>query len=363
VIRFLNLERLHDSIRPELDAAIAGVIDASRFVGAEACTEFENALAAAHGRVGAAACGSGTDAIALVLRSLGVGHGDEVIVPAMTFVATAEAVVHCGATPVIVDVDPDDLLLAESAVAERRTGRTKAVVPVHLYGNVVPFDRLIRWRQSGLIVVEDAAQAHLADWQGQAIGEESLAACLSFYPGKNLGAAGDGGAVLSDDVDLLARLVGLRDHGSDGKYVHTEVGYCSRLDGIQAAILLCKLRHLRRWTDRRRDIATRYQANLVPAGVDVVPWARGAVHHLLVVRVAPDRRDSIRTSLLERGVETGIHYPLALSDQPALRQWQHSCPVAEAAAASVLSLPVDPLMTDDNVDTVSDALIAVTEAE
>lgn len=356
-VPFQDLTRLHDSIAEELDEAIADVIARSAFVGAGASAAFEEAFAAAHGVDHALGVASGTDALALALRGVGVGPGDEVIVPAMTFVASAEAVVHVGATPVIADVDPTTLLLDADSVAAARTERTAAVMPVDLFGHVVSFDLIAEWQESGLRVVEDAAQAHLATWQGRSVGSAADAACFSFYPGKNLGAFGDGGAVITNDADVASRVAKLRDHGRESKYLHDEIGWCSRLDGIQAAVLGVKLGHLAEWTDQRRLLAERYRERL---GDRLVPWEDGAVHHLLVMRTPAIDRDRLLEALRAEGVGVGVHYPVALTDQPSLRPYlTGACPNAEAAAASVLSLPMDPLMTLSQVEYVCDLVEAL----
>jgi len=350
-IPFQNLTRLHGSIEVELREAIARVSASSAFVGGREVVAFEESFADAHDVQGAAGCASGTDALALTLRALDVGPGDEVIIPSMTFIATGEAVVHAGATPVIADVDPVTLLLSDESVTRVRTDRTKAVIPVHLYGNVVPFNDIRRWRSSGLRVIEDAAQAHLATDGGSFVGSAGDAACFSFYPGKNLGAWGDGGAVISNDSDLLSEVRRLRDHGRESKYLHDKIGWCSRLDGIQAAILNAKLQHLPMWTDARRELAARYHEHL---GDLLVPWSEGAVHHLLVVRI-PDTaadREVIREELSARNVASGVHYPVPLSLQPSMSRWWTASPQAESAARSVLSLPMDPLMSPAEVDEV-----------
>jgi dTDP-4-amino-4,6-dideoxygalactose transaminase len=351
IVPFQDLGRLHESIAGELNDAIQEVIARSSFVGAGAARSFETAFAAVHGVDHAVGVGSGTDALALALRGLGVGPGDEVIVPSMTFVASAEAVVHVGAVPRIVDVDPDTLLLDPISVAAARTDRTVAVMPVHLYGHVVPFDLIRGWQAQGLKVVEDAAQAHLATWRGQGVGTVGDAACFSFYPGKNLGAMGDGGAVITNDQATAERVAKLRDHGRESKYLHDEIGWCSRLDGLQAAVLEIKLRHLPEWTENRRVLADRYQERL---GGRLVPWEDGAVHHLLVIRPGRERRDRLRDGLAERGVGVGVHYPVALSDQPSVATYAMESPQAEAGAAEVLSLPIDPLMKLSEVELVCD---------
>ncbi len=351
----LDLGRLHRSIATELEAAYLSVVDASAFVGAPTTAAFEAAFAAASGGRGAVGCGSGTDALTLALVALGIGPGDEVVVPAMTFVATAEAVVHAGAVPVLADVDAASLLLTGRDVDRVRTDRTRAVLPVHLYGHVVAFDLMEEWRESGLVVVEDAAQAHLATWRGRPVGSVGHAACFSFYPGKNLGALGDGGAVVADDQDLIGRVACLRDHGSTEKGRHDVVGWCSRLDGMQAAWLEVKLRHLPGWTARRRLLAERYR-ELLPDHL-LVDWGDGAVHHLVVVRVPAARRHDVMAALGAMGVQTGVHYGLALSQQPGLGRWARPCPEAERAAGEVVSLPLDPLMDEAEVDYVVAALL------
>lgn len=355
-VPFLDLARLHESIRPELDAAFDRVIGSSAFVGGREVAEFESAFAQAHGAAGGAGCGSGTDALVLVLKALGIGPGDEVVVPSMTFVATAEAVVHTGAKPVVADVDHETLLLTPSSVNAVRTPRTRAVIPVHLYGHVVPFSHIREWREQDLIVVEDAAQAHLATWQGDPVGTVGNAACFSFYPGKNLGALGDGGMVISRDPSVIDEVRRLRDHGRVSKYSHDVVGWCSRLDGLQAALLSVKLKHLAQWTAARQHAASRYKSFLDEFGL--VPWEEGATHHLLVVRV--DQRDQIRDALGRAEIGNGIHYPVPLSLQPWILAESTSAittPNAEEAADQVLSLPMDPFLTDAEVDFVCHSLL------
>jgi dTDP-3-amino-3,4,6-trideoxy-alpha-D-glucose transaminase len=356
-VPFLDLGRLHDSIRPELDAVIDRVISSSAFIGGQEVSRFEEAFAAAHRRQHCVGCASGTDALSLALRALGVGRGDEVVVPSMTFFATAEAVVHAGATPVLADVDPISLLLTPDNVDAVRTDRTRAVMPVHLYGHPVDFSHLRHWRDQGFLVVEDAAQAHLATFGGEFVGTVGDAACFSFFPGKNLGAFGDAGAVVTDDPDLAARVRKLRDHGRTEKYLHDEVGVSSRLDGLQAAILATKLTHLAEWTEHRRTIARAYSEVLTElANVDLVPWPDGAVHHLLVARVPAALRSAIQMGLSRLGIATGIHYPVPLSRQPAMASCDAICPSSDAGATEVLSLPMDPLMSKGDVLVVAEGL-------
>jgi dTDP-4-amino-4,6-dideoxygalactose transaminase len=359
LIPFLDLPRLHASIRPELDEAVDRVMRSGAFIEGPELHAFEQAFASAHSVADAAGVGSGTDALALALRALGLGPGDEVVVPSMTFIATAEAVVHVGATPVIADVHPETLLLTPETVAEVRSRRTRAVIPVHLYGHMVPPRHLEEWKGEGLIVLEDAAQAHLAERDGVGVGHTGHAAAFSLYPGKNLGAMGDGGVVASTDTGVVAEARRLRNHGCETKYEHQVVGFCSRLDGLQAAMLSVKLDHLATWTASRRRLADRYRVGLTKVGVRTVPWQAGDVHHLLVARVGSDCRDDVRQALDGQQIQTGIHYPIALSQQPALAGYQRPCPHAELAAAEMLSLPIDPLMTLDEVDRVCAAIGAM----
>ena len=357
-IPFQDLTRLHTSIDAELRAALDGALERSTFIGGPDVVAFEEEFAAATGAAHAVGCNSGTDALALVMRALGIVPGDEVIVPSMTYVASAEAVVHVGATPVLADIDLGTVLLTEEDVAAVRTPRTRAVVAVHLYGRSVDPAAMRRWRDDGLLVIEDCAQAHLAHRDGVPVGSVGHVACYSFFPGKNLGALGDAGAVTVDDAAVADEVRRLRDHGRSSKYQHDVLGYSSRLDGLQAAALRVKLRHLPGWTENRRALARRYRKHLTgpdaPPAVRLVPFDDGSVHHLLVVRV-PDR-DAVQQHLKEAGIATGVHYPIALSQQPVFADLAATTPNAESAAATVLSLPMDPLMTLDEVDRVCAAL-------
>ena len=349
-IPFQDLTRLHGSIRDELRSALDAALVRSSFIGGPDLAAFEAEFAAATGAAHAVGCNSGTDALALAMRALGIGPGDEVIVPSMTYVASAEAVAHVGATPVLADVDLETVLLTDEHVAAVRTPRTRAVVPVHLYGRSVDPVAMRRWRDDGLLVVEDCAQAHLAHRDGTPVGRVGQAACYSFFPGKNLGALGDAGAVTVDDVSLADEVRRLRDHGRSSKYQHEVLGYSSRLDGLQAAALRVKLRHLPQWTENRRTLARRYRERLNSSGIKLVPFDDGSVHHLLVVRV--NDRDAVQRQLSEAGVATGVHYPIALSQQPVFADLGATTPNAEAAAATVLSLPMDPLMNFEDVELV-----------
>ncbi len=352
-IRFLDLGRLHAAIRPELDDAWDRVVRTSSFIGGEQVTGFENEFAALHGLSHVAGCNSGTDALSLSLRALGVGPGDEVIVPDMTFAATAEAVAHVGARPVIADVDSETLLLTAASVEPALSRSTKAILPVHLFGNLVHLEDLKWMLDHAPVVIEDAAQAHLAEHEYR-VGSLSHAACFSFFPGKNLGALGDAGAAGSNDQAMVGAIRKLRDHGRESKYVHSIIGVSSRLDGLQAALLRVKLRHLQDWTRRRQAIADRYDHAFADCpAVRAIPSHQGASRHLYPIRVPEQSRDHFRQQLGAAQIDTGIHYPVPLSRQAAFRGYKRiDCNVAVHASEELVSLPIDPLMTTDEVDRV-----------
>jgi dTDP-4-amino-4,6-dideoxygalactose transaminase len=361
-VPFLDLAGMHAPLRADLDDAVARVIDSSAFVGGRHVEQFEREWAKYCGSGHAVGVANGTDAIALALRALGVGPGDEVIVPANTFIATAEAVASVGAHAIFVDVRPDTLLVdldrAEAAVGPR----TSAIIPVHLYGQPVDMDAVVALAaRHGLAVVEDAAQAHGATWRGRPAGSFGHAGCFSFYPGKNLGAFGDGGAVITDDAALAATIRSLADHGrsASSKHHHDLVGTNSRLDGMQAAILSVKLPHLDHWILRRRAAHHRYRELLHTLPVGQVDLAEGALsaHHLEVVRV--NDRERIAAELSNRGVATGIHYPVPCHLQPAFAPVTDRLPVAEEAAEQILSLPLFPNLSIDQVEWVARSLRAV----
>jgi dTDP-4-amino-4,6-dideoxygalactose transaminase len=364
-IPLVDLRAQYQRIKAQVDEAIDRVLDRSAFIGGEEvesfATEFAAYCAAPEGlSLHCATCGNGTDALYLALRALGIGPGDEVITVAHTFIATAEAISLTGARPVFVDVFDDTLLMAPNRLEEAVTPRTRAVVAVHLYGQPCDMDAILDVaRRHDLRVVEDAAQAHGASWRGRRVGTLGDAACFSFYPGKNLGAYGDGGAVVSRDKDLIGQVRRLANHGRLEKYTHEIEGVNSRLDGIQAAVLRVKLRHLDRWNAERQEIAALYlerlrdQEFILPT---VHPHAV-PVWHLFVVQTSG--RERVQAELKRRGVATGVHYPLPLHLQPAYQHLPYregSFPLTERAAARILSLPIYPEMTEDQVAQVCDAL-------
>ncbi len=306
---------------------------------------------------------SGTDALHLILRALGIGPGDEVILPANTFIATAQAVWCCGADPMLVDCDERTATIDAAAAARAVTPRTKALMPVHLYGQPADLDPLLAIaRQHHLHVIEDAAQAHGASYRGRPCGSLGVAAGFSFYPGKNLGAYGDGGAITTNDDGLADEIRQLRNWGSHVKYVHDRMGFNSRLDTMQAAVLKVKLPHLERWNERRNQVAQRYRhdlASALPADafIEVADWTSRHAYHLFVIRVPAQRRDAIVAALQARGVGVGIHYPIAIHQQDAFKpllKTPASFPATERLASEILSLPLCGEISDEEVGIVVD---------
>ena len=357
-------------IRPHREQyleAIAKILDTGAFIGGRAVTDLEAAFARFCGSGDAVSLGTGTDALLLALRALGVGPGDEVITAANSFFATAEAISLAGATPVLVDVR-DDTLTIDPAAVERAIGpRTRCLVPVHLFGQVADMDPILDLAdRHRLVVLEDAAQAHGATRQVRGkvakAGAIGHAGAFSFYPTKNLGAFGEGGAVTTSDPEVAARMRRLRDHGQGARHDHLEIGYNARLNAISCACLSISLAHLDEANTRRRAIAARYRQRLadVPA-VRLVTEEPGAtaVYHLMIVRVDAGRRDAVRDALSREGIATAIHYPTPIHLQKAyahLGQGAGSCPVSERAAAEMISLPMYPELPLTAVDRVADAL-------
>ena len=346
-VPFVDLRIQAVELRAEFDAAFGSILERAAYTMGPELAQFEEAFAALCGCDHAVGVSSGTDAVKLALIAAGVRPGDDVIVPANTFIATAEAVSHVGATPVFVDCLEGNGLMDVAAVGPAVTPRTTAVVPVHLYGQTVDMDALTEVvSRQGLAVVEDACQAHGAAYKGRPAGSLGDTAAFSFYPGKNLGALGDGGAVTTNDRAAADTVRLYRNHGQEDKYTHRVAGYCDRLHNLQAALLLVKLPRLAAWNEARRVAATDYDSALAGRhGVTVTEQGDNveAVYHLYVVMV--DDRDGVRQRLGEWGVESGIHYPVPLHTQPAYQSLGYSLgdfPVAERRAARILSLPMFP---------------------
>lgn len=364
-VPFLDLARTHDTIRAELDAAWHRVLDRSCYILGEEVEAFETEFADYCGADHAIGVANGLDALHLILRAHDIGPGDEVLVPSNTFIATWLAVSQVGATPVAVEPDPATYNMDPALAARAITSRTKAVMPVHLYGQPADMTALCDLaRRHGLLCVEDAAQAHGATFEGKRAGSLGDAAAFSFYPGKNLGALGDGGAITTSDPAMARRMRELANYGSSEKYVHRQQGVNSRLDELQAAILRVKLRHLDAWNARRAAIARFYGDALAPTGLTlprIDPRAE-AVWHLYVVRT--DRRDALAAGLKRRGIDTQIHYPIAPADAEAYAgvPVRGTSELGRRLGREILSLPIGPHMSDEAVRHVAAACLEEAEA-
>ncbi len=340
-----------------VDTAIRRVVDRGWFVLGPEVEAFEIEFAAATRSAFSVGVGTGTDAIALALRALGIGPGDEVITTPLSAAYTALAIMMAGARPVFADLDADRLTLDPRAVAAAVTSRTAAILPVHLYGQPADMTPLAETAsRHDLAIVEDCCQAHLATCEGRPVGSHGIAAAYSFYPTKNLGALGDGGAITTPDRGLADRLKRLRNGGQTSRYHHVEPGVNSRLDEIQAAVLRERLAFLPRWTDRRRALAARYRRALTGTPIAVPPeLERGHVYHLFPVRAR--ERDRLQANLREAGIETLIHYPVPIPRQPALAaQHPDDCPIADLVCREIMSLPLYPSLTESAVDEVAAAV-------
>jgi len=359
-IPLVDLKAQYVSIKEEIDAAIARVINKTAFILGDEVKQFETEFASFSGSTYCVGVSSGTAALALSLRALGVGPGDEVITSTMTFTASAEAIFHVGARPVFVDIDPKTFCMDPSLIEAAITPRTKALMPVHLYGNPCDMDPIMEIaKKYGLKVVEDAAQAHGAKYKGTPVGVIGDIGCFSFYPGKNLGAYGDAGAVVTNNKELADKVRLLRDHGRTTKYEHIEVGYGERIDALQAAILSAKLKHLTEWTEARRKWALLYNEKLKNLPVKIVEPTNEsfAVYHIYAIVV--DKRDALLKYLHDQGIQAGIHYPIPLHLQPCYQSLGYKrgyLPVSEWAAESEISLPIYPEIGEEKVVAVVEAL-------
>ncbi len=353
-VPFLDLTLQHQPLRDEILAAWAATLDGNRFCLGRDVEEFEKAFAAACGATDSVGVDNGTSALHLVSMALGLGPGDDVIVPAFTFIASAWTATYVGARPVFADIDPKHYCVTADTIRAVLTPKTKAIVVVHIFGQPAPMDEILALAaERGLKVIEDCAQAHLAQYRGRPVGLLGDAGTFSFYPTKNLGGCGEGGAVISKYADVLKRVRTLRVHGSDRRYYHDYVGGNFRMEGLQAGALSVKLKHLAKWTARRRAIAARYRAGLKLAGLTVpqVPeWGEAVYHQFTVTH---PRRDALREHLTKAEIGTDLIYPMPLHLQPcyaALGYKPGSIPQAERVCANCLSLPVFPELTDAQVD-------------
>jgi dTDP-4-amino-4,6-dideoxygalactose transaminase len=365
-VPYLDLKAQYERIKPEIDAALARVLDSGQFVLGTEVAGFEQEFAAYCGAAECIALNSGTSALHLALLAAGVAPGDEVITVPFTFVASVAAVVYAGARPVLVDIDPRSFTMDPAAIEALITSRTKAILPVHLYGQPADMDAIMEVAlRRHLVVIEDAAQAHGAKYKGRPVGSIGDMACFSFYPGKNLGAYGEAGAVTTSNPEYARTIRMLRDWGQDRKYHHVLHGFNYRMEAFQGAILRVKLRHLERWTEGRRAIVGKYNHLLASSGVErpqEMPWARH-VYHAYTLRT--DDRDQLHAALQKEGIQTGIHYAVPVHLQPAYADLGYArlaFPQSEKAADQVLSLPLYPEMTDDQIERVSEALMGLAAA-
>ena len=361
-VPFVDLKAQYLSLKTEFDAAILDVVANTAFVSGRYAAKFESEFAQYIGTQHCVAVANGTDAIEIALQALAIGAGDEVIVPANTFFATAEAVANVGATVVFVDCEPNFYNIDVAKIEEKITPRSKAIIPVHLYGLPAEMDAVMQIaRKHGLKVIEDCAQAHGAKYKGQTVGTFGDVATFSFYPGKNLGAYGDAGAIVTNDSEIAERCRLIANHGQPSKYHHTLIGRNSRMDGIQAAVLSVKLRHLDKWLDARRANAARYNELLADTGIALPETPEHSTHtfHLYVIRVK--NRDAVAAKLNEVGIDTGLHYPTALPFLEAYsdKNYQPSdFPVAHSQMGDLLSLPMYAELTDEMIEYVCENLKA-----
>jgi dTDP-4-amino-4,6-dideoxygalactose transaminase len=361
IVPFLDLKAQYAAIKDEIHDAVGEVMENAAFAGGPYVARFEQAFAQFCGCKHAVGVGNGTDALWLSLLTLGIGPGDEVITVPNTFIATAEAITYCGAKPVFVDVEEKTFNMNPALLEAAITPRTKAVIPVHLFGQTADMDPiLVIARAHGLYVVEDACQAHGAEYKDRKAGAMGDTGCFSFYPGKNLGAYGEAGAVVTNDDALAEKIKMFRDHGQSKKYYHGVIGWNARMDGIQGAVLSVKLKYLAGWNESRRAHAREYTRLLSPVTGVIEPreadYARH-VFHIYAIRIK--QRDRLLTHLAEKGISCGIHYPVPIHLQDAYRFLgleAGSFPVAEKCAEEFLSLPMYPELTSDQIHRVANEI-------
>jgi dTDP-4-amino-4,6-dideoxygalactose transaminase len=360
MIPFVDLKSQYLSIKEEVDTAVFQVLQSTQFILGNEVAALEEEFAAYCSADYGIAVNTGTSALHLALLAAGIGAGDEVITVPFTFVATVAAIGYTGATPVFVDVDPVSYTIDVTQIENAITDRTKAILPVHLYGQPADMEPIMEIaRRHGLVVIEDAAQAHRAEYKGQRVGSIGDLGCFSFYPGKNLGAYGEGGMVVTSNPDYNQTIRTLRDWGQERRYHHVMKGYNYRMDGLQGAILRVKLRHLDAWTEARRTHAAQYDTLLADSGVKtptVMPYSHH-VYHVYAVR--SPQRDALQQKLSDRGIQTGIHYPIPVHLQPAYADLGYKpgdFPCSELAAREVLSLPMYPELVQEQIKQISAAV-------
>jgi len=359
-VKFLDLKTQYQAIKDEVDAAVLDVLDSTAYVLGPKVQAFETAFATAHDAAHGVAVNTGTSALHVALLAEGIGAGDEVITIPMTFTATVAAISYTGATPVFVDVDPETFTMNPAQIAGKITPRTRAILPVHLYGQAADMDPIMKIaRAHGLKVIEDCAQAHLATYKGRPVGGFGDYGCFSFYPGKNLGAYGEGGLVTTSNDASAERMRLLRDWGQVRKYHHEMLAYNYRMDGIQGAVLGVKLKYLDGWTEKRRSRAALYRNLLDGSGIKVTTEATDRRHVYHIFSVFHTERDRLQAHLSEAGIQSGLHYPFPVHLQKAYADLGHKpddFPVSEQVAKTQLSLPMYPELPDSDVARVVEAL-------
>ncbi len=360
MIPFVDLKSQYNSIKDEINTAVLNVLDSTQFILGDEVLALEQEFAAYCSAEHGVALNTGTSALHLALLAAGIGAGDEVITVPFTFVATVSAIAYTGATPVFVDIDPVSYTMDVNQIEKAITAKTKAIMPVHLYGQPADMDPIMEIaHRHGLKVIEDAAQAHRSEYKGRRVGSLGDIGCFSFYPGKNLGAYGEGGMAVTNNPEYARKMRMLRDWGQDGRYNHVMKGYNYRMDGIQGAILRVKLRYLDRWTDARRTHAAQYDALLADSGLKTpvaMPYGHH-VYHVYVLRVP--QREALQQKLNEQGIQTGIHYPIPVHLQKAFADLGHhegDFPESELVAAEVLSLPMYPELSEAQINVIANAV-------
>ena len=354
IVPFVDLKHQYNSLKKEIDSAVLSVIENTSFVGGELVTSFENNFATACGVKYCIGVGNGTDALYIILKSLGITSGDEVITVANSWISTSETISQCGAKPVFVDIEPDHYTIDVSKIEEKITAKTKAIIPVHLYGQMAEIDKIsVLCKKYNLFLIEDCAQSHLAEYKAIKAGTTGIASAFSFYPGKNLGAYGDGGAITTNDDLLATRMRMFANHGAMVKHQHQMEGINSRLDTIQAAILNVKLPHLQKWNEQRLKNALLYNQLLADVSEITTPKINPEakhIFHLYVIRA--EKRNELMDYLTKKGIQTQIHYPTILPLLPAYNYLNHKAedfPIASSYQDSILSLPMFPELTKEQI--------------
>lgn len=362
-VSFVDLKIQYLNIKQEIDEILKDIFANTSFICGKYVSLFEKEFGKAQNTKYFVGLSSGTDAIHLMLWAAGIGPGDEVIVPVNTFIATAEGVSLCGAVPIFIDNDPNSYNIDVDKIEEKLTEKTKAILPVHLYGNPADMDSILKLaRKYNLLVFEDACQAHLAEYNGKKVGKFGKATAFSFFPGKNLGAYGEAGGIATNDDDFYQKVIRMRGHGSVERYVHEVIGHNYRMEEIQAGVLLVKLKYLKEWTKRRRKIAKLYCSLLKDIEEVICPIENERafhVYHLFVIRVLKGKRDALREYLEKNGIATGLHYPIPIHLQKAYHHLGYKkgdFPIAESQASQILSLPIYPELEEKKVEYVCERI-------